>query len=249
VHRVLIVIAWMLLVLAPRAAEAENPIVRMATPMGDIDLEVCEEVSTRCTHAAPNTAANFLSYVDDGLYHDSFVHRSVLNFILQGGSFAADHVSVAGVFAVPNLGLIAGEFSGFSNVRGTVSVPLASDPPDSQDPCATDVNSGSSGWFINLGPTNQNLDCGSFTVFAVVTDEAGLAVADAINQRFKVNFGKGPSPVTPDYECNPNTGGSCTTDPTPYLIYTETTRVPEPSAALASAAALGALALLKRRRA
>ena len=246
--RAVTAITWMLVLLVSGAAAAENAIVRMATPMGDIDLEVCEEISTRCTHAAPNTAANFLSYVDDGLYHDSFIHRSVNQFILQGGSFGANHVNVAGVFAVPSLGLIESEYSGFSNVRGTVSVPLASDPPTSQDPCATNPNSGSSGWFINLGATNQNLDCGSFTVFAVVTDEASLAVADEINtQLFKINFGYGPSPVTPEYVCpNPQ---ACTVDPTPYLIYTEPARVPEPGTGLAAAVALGALAVLKRRRA
>lgn len=236
------------LALLATPARADNPIVRMATPMGDIDIEVCEEVSTLCTHAAPLTAANFLAYVDGGDYVNSFIHRSVTGFVLQGGSFIANRVTFP-ILLVPSRGLIDSEFSGFSNVRGTLSVPLTSDPPSSTDPCDTDENSGSSGWFINLGPNNQSLDCGLFTVFAVVTDSAGLVIADAINQRFKINFGYGPSPTTPEYVCAPNQQGQCTTNPVPYLIYTDFTRVPEADAALAGAVAIAALAVLTRGRA
>ncbi len=214
------------LALFASAARADNPIVRITTPVGDIDLEVCVDVSTRCLFAEPLTAANFLHYVDSDSYHDSFVHRSVPGFVIQGGSFVGDHVSFP-VSQIATFGNIASEFKGFSNVRGTVAVPLAPDGPTS---CDTNEDSGSSGWFINL-IDNSSLDCGLFTVFAVVTDEAGLAVADTINQLFKLQLTFGTTPVTADYQCN-NQGQGCTTDPVPYLVYTEFTRVPEPGAAL-----------------
>ena len=232
---------------APFTARAVNPEVRMSTPFGNIDLELCAELSTLCLGVAPNTVANFLTYVDSGAYDDSFVHRSVAGFVIQGGSFTADHVALP-VDSVESIGNIASEFAGFSNVRGTVSVPLTSDPPSSQNPCDTDENSGSSGWFINLGPNNASLDCGLFTVFAVV--KRGLNIADVINTRFRLNFGLGGSPVTSQYNCNPEPPSTaCTTDPVPYLTYTTMTRlVPEPAAALQVLVAGGALAALARRR-
>src|SRR6185295_555310 len=83
------------------AAHAENPVVRVATPMGDFDIELCNELSTRCLGVAPNTVANFLSYVDSDSYNNSFVHRSVVNFVIQGGSFTANHVDFP-IGNVPN---------------------------------------------------------------------------------------------------------------------------------------------------
>lgn len=232
----------------PISAYAENPAVRIATPLGNIDLELCQEVSALCLRAAPDTVANFLSYVDDGSYDESFVHRSVPGFVIQGGSFRVD-----GDLTVPiaTRDPVMGESSGFSNLRGTVTVPLLSDPPGSTDPCAIDPDSGRSGWFINL-KDNSFLDCAGFeqgfTVFAVVTE--GLEVADSINALFRLNFGLGPSPVTDDYECNPNPPGStnCTNgEYLPHLVYTDVTRVPEPDATLGALAASTTLAWSRRR--
>jgi cyclophilin family peptidyl-prolyl cis-trans isomerase len=52
----------------------------METPLGDIEIELFDEV-------APGTVENFLNYVNDGDYEDSFVHRSVPGFVIQGGGF------------------------------------------------------------------------------------------------------------------------------------------------------------------
>jgi peptidyl-prolyl cis-trans isomerase A (cyclophilin A) len=227
-------------VLAASAARAENPVVRMVTPLGDIEIELCNEISTLCLGVAPNSVANFLSYVDSGAYEGSFIHRAVSGFVNQGGSFKANGVSLPET-QVQTQAPIASEFNQ-SNLRGTVSIPL---PGASQ--CDTEENAGTSGWFINLSDANAALDCGLFTVFGVV--RTGMDVADAINLRFRVNWGLGPTPVTADYVCAPippSTG--CTTDPVPWLIYTDITRVPEASAALQSLSAALALARLARRR-
>jgi hypothetical protein len=61
------------------AAFATNVI--METPLGDIEIELFDEVT-------PGTVENFLNYVNDGDYEDSFVHRSVPEFVIQGGGFA-----------------------------------------------------------------------------------------------------------------------------------------------------------------
>lgn len=52
------------------AAAAENPLVLIRTEKGDIAVEVD-------LARAPVTAANFLRYVDAGLYDDSSFHRTV----------------------------------------------------------------------------------------------------------------------------------------------------------------------------
>lgn len=236
-----------LLFVAPLAAFAENPFVRVTTPMGDFDIELCTELSTRCLGVAPNTVANFLSYVDSDAYDDSFVHRSVLDFVIQGGSFTANHVSLP-VSQIDTGGVTVDSEFNQSNERGTVAVPLPADPPGSTNPCDTGENAGSSGWFVSVGD-NSALDCGLFTVFGVVV-EPGMTVVDAINARSRVNFGLGPSPVDPTYECMPNAQQQCTGNPVPHLIYTQIERVPEPGPALIPVGALAtllALAQLRRR--
>ena len=57
--------------------------VIMETPLGDIEIELFDEV-------APGTVENFLNYVNDGDYKDSFMHRSIPGFVIQGGGFTFD---------------------------------------------------------------------------------------------------------------------------------------------------------------
>ncbi len=224
---------------------AANPEVSIGTAVGDIVIELCQEVSTLCTHAAPNTVANFLAYLDDDAYLDSFIHRSVTNFVIQGGTFIGNHVNFPATQVVLQDPVLS-EFTGFPNARGTVSVPLSSDPPGSSNPCDTAENSGTSGWFINIG-NNVGLDCGLFTVFGVVTTEAGMTVATTINQLFRLGLQFGTAPMLTSYVCAPNPSGGCTGNPIPHLVYTDISRVPEPGAALGSAIAFASLAALKRR--
>ena len=220
------------LLLLPARAGAENPQVRLTTPLGSFRLELCTEVSARCLGAAPNTVANFLRYVDDGDYRDSFVHRSLPGFVIQGGSFR-----VEGGFldVVPTDDPVANEFNQ-SNERGTVSVPLVGDGPTA---CDTDENSGTSGWFVNVGD-NSELDCGLFTVFAVVV-EPGMEVVDAIASLTRYNLGGALSTLPLD-------GYSGAGPVVPHLVYTNVIRLPEPATGLQALAAAGALVALGRHR-
>ena len=54
--------------------------VRIETTLGVVDVELFD-------NEAPLTVANFMNYVNDGDYNDSFFHRSVPGFVLQGGGF------------------------------------------------------------------------------------------------------------------------------------------------------------------
>ena len=133
--------------------------VIIATPLGDVDVDLFED-------AAPATVANFLSYVNNGSYVDSFIHRSVPGFVVQGGGFTFKGGVVA---AIPTAPPVINE-PGLSNVRGTIAMAKVGGNP----------NSATSQWFINLAD-NPGLDTdnGGFTVFGQVTG-AGMTVIDAI---------------------------------------------------------------------
>ena len=49
--------------------------------------------------AAPNTVTNFLNYTDKGDYDNSFFHRNVPGFIIQGGGFTYDPLLNDGAFS------------------------------------------------------------------------------------------------------------------------------------------------------
>jgi cyclophilin family peptidyl-prolyl cis-trans isomerase len=236
-------------------ARADNPIVRFTTPIGSFDVELCEAVSTICTHGAPNTVANFLSYVDEGAYEGSVIHRSVFNFVLQGGSFYRNDADDV-IRSIPPHEAVASEFLGQSNVSGTLSVPLQSDP-GSSSPCDTVEDSGTSGFFINVG-NNVGLDCGLFTVFGRVTGDGMSTIVAQLHalQRWNLNSAQLNPFFDPDglqgaFTTAPmlDTFTGSVTDVLPHFVTTNIARVPEPGAVLASAVAIAALAVLTRGRA
>ncbi len=133
------------------------------TNLGDIKVQLDSA-------AAPGTVQNFMSYVNAAAgsnYDGSFFHRSINNFIVQGGGF---YVPVDGsVIPVPSQPPIVNEF-GVSNTRGTIAMAKLGGDPDS----ATNQ------WFFNTADNSANLDNqnGGFTVFGTVT--SGMEVVDAI---------------------------------------------------------------------
>ena len=160
-------------------------VVRLQTVLGPMDIELFDT-------AAPMTVANFLSYMNSGAYDNSFIHRSVPGFIIQGGGYTWNSalnqpVAVTAQAPVPN------EFSATrSNLRGTIAMAkLGGDP-----------NSATTEWFINLADNASNLDAqnGGFTVFGQVVG-AGMQVADAIAALPIANaggaFGNLPLATTP----------------------------------------------------
>jgi cyclophilin family peptidyl-prolyl cis-trans isomerase len=58
-------------------SEATNPIVRIATSMGDIVLELDAA-------NAPITVQNFIDYANDGFYEGTIFHRVIDGFMIQG---------------------------------------------------------------------------------------------------------------------------------------------------------------------
>jgi len=134
-----------------------NEVVSLNTNLGSILIELYEDDT-------PITVANFLSYVNDGDYVNSFFHRFVPGFVIQGGGYTTSHTYFyypSQFSEVPTDDPIQNE-PGISNTIGTVAMAkLGGDP-----------NSATSQFFINLGDNSGNLDTqnGGFTVFGRVLD-------------------------------------------------------------------------------
>ncbi len=150
-------------------ALAHATMVRLFTVLGPVDVELFDT-------AAPATVANFLAYVRSGAYDNSFIHRSVPGFIVQGGGYKWS--DAAGATKVPPGPPVVNEFSATrSNLRATVAMAkLGADPPT-----PASINSATTEWFFNLANNARNLDNqnGGFTVFGRVTTP-GMVVVDAI---------------------------------------------------------------------
>lgn len=139
--------------------------VFMQTTLGTIPIQLTPG-------ATPITVANFLNYVRSGRYDNTFFHRSVSNFVIQGGGFGIDASS--SIVPVQTDPPIANEYSPSRlNTRGTIAMAKTSDP-----------NSATSQFFFNLSDNtsslNNTVNSGGFTVFGSVVGSAGLAVMDAI---------------------------------------------------------------------
>ncbi|MBR8832422.1 MAG: hypothetical protein N5P05_003664 [Chroococcopsis gigantea SAG 12.99] len=121
---------------------------------------------------APLTVQNFANYVYKGAYTNSFIHRSVPGFVVQGGGFTIDQD--LNPTAIPTDPPVVNEFNPIrSNVRGTLAMAKTSDP-----------NSATSQWFFNLADNSQSLNSpsnsGGFTVFGQVLSQDDLNTIDAI---------------------------------------------------------------------
>ena len=133
-------------------------VIQFRTPVGDIEAE--------CYDAAkPVTTTNFLRYIADGAYNGMFFHRSVPDFVIQGGGYRVANRGTTNEFVqrIPSRPPITNEFKVgpfLSNVAGTLAMAKTSDP-----------NSATSEFFFNL-KDNTSLDAtnnsGGFTVFARV---------------------------------------------------------------------------------
>ena len=176
--------------------------VRFSTVLGIIDVQLF-------TGLKPITVANFLKYVDQGRYFkidptthhraSNFIHRSVINFVIQGGGYIGtvdtSDPTIITPTEVAKFPAIQNE-PGISNKRGTIAMAkLASGP-----------NTATSEWFINLrdnGGTPHNLDTtnGGFTVFGKVI-RTGLTTVDKIAAVPRYDFGS-PFDTLPLRNYNP----------------------------------------------
>ena len=144
-------------------------IARFNTSLGNIDVQLRADV-------APNTVANFLGYVNSGAYNNSFFHRSVSDFIVQGGGYGVVNGQVQTITAGSP---VVNEYN-LSNTRGTLAMAKL----------GSDANSATDEWFFNEGDNSANLNNqnGGFTVFGSIIED-GLSVMDAVAALSVVNAG------------------------------------------------------------
>jgi len=179
--------ALVLLACLLSAFSASATIVTVETPLGEFQMRLFDTI-------APEHVDNFLNYINDGDYANSFIHRSVRDFVIQGGGFTfnADGGPNDLIVDVPEDPALVNNF-GLSNTRGTVSMARIGGEPDSAN----------SEWFVNV-VDNILLDDvdGGFTVFGHVIGE-GMQVVDAIND---LNINPGLTfPSLPVIDFNPAT--------------------------------------------
>ena len=141
------------------AASSFATIVEIQTSQGNVEVNLFD-------NATPKTVANFLSYVNDGSYNTTVIHRSVKGFIVQGGGFTYDGeklVKTDTKAAVVNEPV-------YSNVKGTIAMAKL----------GSDANSATNQWFFNMADNSANLDFqnGGFTVFGQVV--SGFDVLEKI---------------------------------------------------------------------
>ncbi len=152
------------------AQPASATVVQVQTVLGDIEINLFDKTT-------PKTVANFLAYVNANAYTNDVVHRSVPGFVIQAGGYS--YPGSLPLVTVAQNATVANE-PVYSNVRGTIAMAkMASDP-----------NSATNQWFINLADNSANLDTqnGGFTVFGQVTTN-GMAVVDAIAAINAFNLG------------------------------------------------------------
>lgn len=144
-------------------AEGGNalPQVKLETNYGDIIVELNAE-------KAPNTVANFLSYVNDGFYDGTIFHRVIKDFMIQGGGFTEEFVQKTPKAAIKNEAN-----NGLSNVRGSLAMARTGDP-----------HSATAQFFINTVDNNfldfrgESGAAWGYAVFGQVIE--GMDVVDAI---------------------------------------------------------------------
>lgn len=137
--------------------------VTMVTSKGTIEIEL-DEV------AAPITVENFLSYMESGFYNGTIFHRTVKDFVIQGGGHTPDMTEK------PTNAPIKNEcMNGLSNLKGSLGMARNED-----------MDSATAQFYINT-KDNVRLDQ-RYAVFGRVT--SGYDVVEAIENVTTTTIGE-----------------------------------------------------------
>ncbi len=156
-----LIICIILLAQSLSFAEME-PIVEFQTSKGNFIVKLYPD-------KAPLTVANFLSYVADGFYDNTLIHRVVDGVMIQGGGFEKGYKAKKMKAPIKNESK-----NGLKNKRGRIGLALTSDS-----------KSGASQFFINVSD-NPHLDYNikrkrpGLTAFGDVIE--GMEVVDTIKK-------------------------------------------------------------------
>ncbi|MDP3008563.1 MAG: peptidylprolyl isomerase [Methylococcales bacterium] len=136
-----------------------NPKVKLTTSLGDIVIQLNSE-------KAPISAANFLTYVNEGFYNGTVFHRIIPDFMAQGGGFDTNFDQKEVHAPIKNEA-----DNGLKNTRGTLAMARTNVP-----------DSATAQFFINykdnafLNHTGKNASGWGYAVFGEVIE--GMDVVD-----------------------------------------------------------------------
>jgi len=156
-----------------------NPNVLIETPMGDMLVELYPDM-------APDTVANFLSYVDEEFYDGLIFHRVIKNFMVQGGGMDMMMREKKNKAPVKNEAR-----ADLPNDKYTLAMARTMDPHSATSQFFINVNDNA---FLNFtAPSPQGY---GYAVFGKVIE--GMEVADKISTvRTKNHMGHGDVPTDP----------------------------------------------------
>lgn len=151
-------LSFFLLLVSTTTFAVTNPSLLMDTSKGQITIELFPQ-------QAPQTVANFLTYVKKDGFNKTIFHRVIEGFMIQGGGFTVSGSRAATIAPIKNESRNA-----LSNVRGTIAMARTNNP-----------HSASRQFFINH-KDNVFLDARGnkwgYAVFGKVT--SGMDVVDKI---------------------------------------------------------------------
>uniref|UniRef100_A0A486XS83 Peptidyl-prolyl cis-trans isomerase n=1 Tax=Rheinheimera sp. BAL341 TaxID=1708203 RepID=A0A486XS83_9GAMM len=119
---------------------------------------------------APATVENFISYVKDGFYDNTIIHRVINGFMIQGGGFTAD------MQQKDTKGKIKNEANNkVPNKKGTIAMARTNDPHSAT--CQFFINVADND-FLNF--SSETSSGWGYCVFGEVSE--GMDVIDAIKK-------------------------------------------------------------------
>jgi len=151
------------------------------TALGAYKIELYEDL-------APNTVARFLSDVESGRYHFSFVHFAT-NTYYVAGRYVYNSCS-QGPEEIDSGETIIAEETGLANVTGTVAMVRDSSNPS--------ILTGE--FLVNLGTNTPASQSTAPIVIGTIIE--GLANADAVASQWRVAMDVSPSVPTLNYDGN-----------------------------------------------
>lgn len=135
--------------------------ITLETSHGDIVIELNEE-------KAPETAKNFLNYVNNGFFDGTIFHRVIPGFMIQGGGFTPDMMQKTTEPPIQNEA-----DNGLPNDRGTIAMARTGDPHSAT--AQFFINHKDNSFLNHTAPTPQGW---GYCVFGKVTD--GMDTVDSI---------------------------------------------------------------------
>ena len=171
-----LLLSFFLITISLNTYANNNPIVRIVTNIGNIELELNQE-------KAPESVSNFLQYVKSGFYNETVFHRVIKGFMIQGGGFTKELQRKQTSSPINNEA-----FNGLNNDRGTIAMARTNMP-----------HSATAQFFINtakntpLNHTGKSSRGWGYAVFGKVTK--GMEIVDKIENTKTGAQGVFPSDV------------------------------------------------------